>query len=116
LGIGIDIVEIGRIEKLEERFGEKGLLRFMSRGELERFQRKESKAGVFAVKEAFSKAVGTGIGSQVGFRDIELVKLPSGKPLLKISPTIRQKFGIKGVEVSISHAAGVAVAVVVVMF
>jgi holo-[acyl-carrier protein] synthase len=84
-GIGLDIVEIGRIRELLER-QPKFLKRVLTDREEEMFfslsdrRRVEYAAGRFAAKEAYAKANGTGIGSVLSFQDIEISKDGSGKP------------------------------------
>ncbi|WP_316572733.1 holo-ACP synthase [Neobacillus sp. YIM B06451] len=84
-GIGIDLIEIGRIRELLEKQG-----RFPDRiltvrekeeySQLPDGRRAEYLAGRFAAKEAFAKALGTGIGTSLSFQDIEIAKDTLGKP------------------------------------
>lgn len=69
-------------------------------------------AGFWAAKEATAKALGCGICGDFGFLDVKIKKTKRGAPKLKFSKKIRQKFGIKNAEVSISHDGGNAVAFV----
>lgn len=95
VGLGSDIVDIRRIEKMLSRFGEKFEKRVFSVGEQSRARRRgnagrnnnmaSTYAKRFAAKEAFSKAVGTGFSRGVFMRDIEVVNLPSGQPTLKLT-------------------------------
>lgn len=111
VGIGIDIIELNRIEKMLD-----GKLKFMERilTESERNVAKGLKgsrltefvAGRFAAKEAYSKAVGTGIGKEVSFLDIEVRNDDRGKPILITSTEYI-------VHLSISHSKEFAVAQVV---
>ncbi|WP_349409226.1 holo-ACP synthase [Pseudalkalibacillus sp. SCS-8] len=110
-GIGIDIVEIERIRKTHER-QPKFAQRVLTRLELDRFQsfkgRKsmEFLAGRFAAKEAYAKAVGTGIGKHLSWQDIEIMSDENGKP------TIHSQYdGV--IHVSISHSNEYAVAQVI---
>ncbi|MEH7123291.1 holo-ACP synthase [Bacillus sp. JJ1532] len=111
-GIGIDIVELNRIKKIFERqvkFAE----RILTPKETAKFQtlplerKTEFLAGRFAAKEAFSKAMGTGIGGSLSFLDIEIEKDEKGKPY--VSKPIQ-----KGVHLSISHSKEYAVAQVII--
>ncbi|MGM9985761.1 MAG: holo-ACP synthase [Bacillaceae bacterium] len=110
-GIGIDIVELKRIEKAYER-NEKFAERILTANELAVFNELQVKrkieflAGRFAVKEAYSKAFGTGIGKELSFQDIEVVKDELGKPFIL-------KEGCH-VHVSISHSNDYAVAQVII--
>jgi len=110
--IGIDIVVISRIEKMTEKFGTKALKRFLTKKEILLAKTISSIAGFWAVKEAGSKAIGTGIGSECSFFDMKISKTKSGQPKLKYSKKIRKKFNIKKSSVSITHDGGFAIAVV----
>ncbi|QAV25346.1 holo-ACP synthase [Neobacillus thermocopriae] len=113
VGIGIDIVELHRIAELMER-QPKLIERILTDNERIRFQQLSSKrkiefvAGRFAAKEAYAKALGTGIGTHVSFRDIEINNDENGKPYI-ISPSIDER-----VHVSISHSEHYAVAQVII--
>ncbi|KYG34394.1 holo-ACP synthase [Alkalihalobacillus trypoxylicola] len=88
IGTGIDIVELSRIEKLmlkNERFEKKILTKteyskFLTLGNKRKV---EYLAGRFSAKEAFVKAVGTGIGKSYSWHDIEILNDSSGKPYIK---------------------------------
>ena len=86
-GIGLDIVELDRIAKLDAK-SEKFITRILTNKETEIYQslsghrRTEFLAGRFAGKEAFAKARGTGIGAACNFVDIEILPECNGKPLL----------------------------------
>ncbi|ASA97355.1 MULTISPECIES: holo-ACP synthase [Anoxybacillus] len=113
VGIGIDIVELSRIAHLLER-QPKFIERVLTENERMRFFELSSKrkiefvAGRFAAKEAYAKALGTGIGTHVSFRDIEINNDENGKPYI-ISPSIDER-----VHVSISHSEHYAVAQVII--
>ncbi len=111
--IGIDVTLISRIEKLFNRWGEKGLSKFLSKKEIAFGKRLSTYAGFWAAKEAASKALGTGIGSECGFHDIKIQKLPSGQPILKYKKHIRKKYHIKTSHLSITHDGDIVIAVVV---
>lgn len=111
IGIGIDIVEIGRIRKLVEsqpRFPDRVLT------EQERavfndhsgHRQIEFLAGRFAAKEAFSKAIGTGIGKHLSFLDIETEADSNGRPMITKPDDDR-------VHLSISHSEHYAIAQVI---
>jgi len=107
--IGIDIVVIERIEKLIKKYGVEKI-RFLN--EDEKYTSFSTIAGVFASKEAFSKALGVGIGKEFSFRDISILKDSKNKPFIKInSPTLKEK--IKECDVSITHDGGFAIAAVI---
>jgi holo-[acyl-carrier protein] synthase len=111
--IGIDIIEIKRIEKLIEKFGDKALKRFLNDSEINQIESPSSAAGLWAAKEAFSKALGTGIGKDCSFHDIEILKNEKNKPFF--SSTTLRKFNIKKADLSISHDGGFAIAAVIIL-
>lgn len=89
LGLGNDLIDIRRIEKTLERFGERFLQRVFTDIERQRSERRvivraASYAKRFAAKEACSKALGTGFRQGVYWRDIGVVNLPSGRPTLDL--------------------------------
>lgn len=114
--IGIDIVAISRISRLKERFGENFLKRFLSDDEIILAKSDESLAGFWAAKEAASKALGVGIGVECGFLDIKISKNAKNAPILSFSGKIMQNFKIKNANLSISHDAGFAAAIVFLEF
>jgi holo-[acyl-carrier protein] synthase len=94
IGIGADICDIRRIERSLARFGARFETRVFTPQEIARSSRRRgvrhnsqaaSYAKRFAAKEAFGKALGTGIAHGVFWRDIEVINLPSGKPTLHIT-------------------------------
>lgn len=113
--IGIDIISTNRMQSLINRFGEKALRRFLSKDEIKLAKNINTISGFWAAKEAFSKALGTGIGKECGFLDITIYKNQNGMPLIKLSPKIKSNFNIKSTSLSITHDNGFAVAAVVVV-
>ena len=113
---GIDLVEVLRIKKLHERFGERFLHKIYTKGELEyAFSTKDPYlrlAARFAAKEAAAKALGTGIG-KVNFKDIEVVLGKDGPELILhgYAAKIFQEKGFTGKSLSLSHEKKVAVAI-----
>ena len=89
IGLGSDIIDIRRIERTFERFGERFANRIFTDLERQkcdrRAQRVASYARRFAAKEACSKALGTGFRKGVFWRDLGVVNLPSGKPTMKLT-------------------------------
>jgi holo-[acyl-carrier protein] synthase len=114
LGIGLDLVELDRIEKAYNR-SRKFAERILTKGELAIFdtlsvsRQIEFLAGRFAAKEAYSKAVGTGIGQGCELHQIEVLKDESGKPVLYFEGEVVNGF------ISITHTRQVAAAQVVLM-
>jgi len=86
LGIGVDIIETTRIQASIERFGDRFLRRVFTQGERDYCSAMPFPArhygARFAAKEAVSKAFGTGIGSQIGWRDIEVKRKQTGEPFI----------------------------------
>ena len=84
IGVGIDIIEVGRIRSSFERFGEHFTRRILRPSEIEYCLTHKDPAPFFAArfaaKEAVSKAFGTGIGAQLGWQDIEVLRHASGQP------------------------------------
>lgn len=117
LGIGVDIVETGRIERSIERFGERFLKRVFTEGEREYCGAMpvpaRHYAARFAAKEAVSKAFGTGIGKQVGWRDMEVKRKESGEPYLVLhggAEELAGKLRVVQALISLSHTDQYAVA------
>jgi holo-[acyl-carrier protein] synthase len=113
VGIGIDIVEIKRIKEIVER-QPKFIERILSEQEKKRFfqlsetRKIEFLAGRFAAKEAYAKAVGTGIGKELSFADIHIHNDEKGKPFI-LSGTPGQY-----IHLSISHSDEYAIAQVII--
>jgi holo-[acyl-carrier protein] synthase len=88
-GIGSDLVDIRRIEKSIERYGDRFLNRIFTGTERAksdaRVARAASYAKRFAAKEACAKALGTGLNHRVFWRDIGVINLPSGAPSLQLT-------------------------------
>ena len=89
LGIGSDLCDVGRIEKVIERHGERFIARIFTAAERARAERRANPAATyakrFAAKEACAKALGTGLRNGVFWRDMGVVNLPSGRPTLKLT-------------------------------
>ena len=89
LGLGSDLIDIRRIEKSIERFGDRFIERIFTDIERaksdKRAQRAASYAKRFAAKEACAKALGTGLNKGVFWRDMGVINLPGGKPTLKLT-------------------------------
>ena len=122
LGVGMDIVETKRIAESIERFGDRFLHRVFLEGEVAYSQSMKFPhlhlAARFAAKEAISKAFGTGIGRELGWRDLEIVREPSGAPKVLLhgrAEAYAKARGVQEIHVSLSHTAeyGAASAVIV---
>ena len=119
-GIGTDVVEIGRIEKALERFGERFAQRVLCPPELARFRHHRQPASYlakrFAAKEAFAKALGTGIKAPANWHGVWVANLPSGKPELEFSKQLQSLLsgrGISRAHLTLADERGVAVATVI---
>lgn len=121
VGIGVDIVEIGRIGDLLERYRDRFTHRVFT-GEEIRYAEKGGKiaerlAGRFAVKEAVLKAFGTGKSGGILWKDIETVRGTKGKPEVKLygmASNYMNKMNGSKVLVSIAHDGGNAIAFVII--
>src|SRR3954470_20159219 len=89
IGIGSDLTDIRRVEKVIERHGERFLSRVFTDTERARAERRANRVDTyaqrFAAKEACSKALGTGIRQGVWWRDMGVVNLPGGRPTLRLT-------------------------------
>lgn len=89
LGLGSDLVDIRRIEKVLTRHGERFIQRVFTPVEIAKAERRATRidtyAKRFAAKEACSKALGTGFRKGVFFRDMGVVNLPSGRPTMALT-------------------------------
>ncbi len=119
-GVGTDIVSIKRIEDSLFRFGDRFLHRVLNEAEVAEYAKSAQPARFlakrFAVKEAFSKAWGTGIGIDVGWHDVAVGHDSRGKPLLNASAILGAKLAaqnISSMHVSISDESEHAIAFVI---
>ena len=116
LAVGVDIIEISRIETVLKRHGDRFLRRVYTEGELAYANgRVSALAARWAAKEAAAKAFGTGIG-QVSFQEIEVVCDTQGKPELVLhgeAARLAHSLHLDQFAVSLSHAADYALAFVV---
>jgi len=119
-GIGVDVLEPGRVARLLERYGERFARRVLTEEEWPGYLRSPRQvlfvANRFAAKEAFSKAMGTGFRFPVTLGQICIVPNRLGKPELAYRPALKQlveQEGIVGAHVTISDEQSVVCAVVV---
>jgi len=116
VGLGIDAVEVERVARLLERHGERLLGRCFEPGEARRPRDPQHVAGLLAAKEATFKALGTGWGDGVGWRDVVVVREPCGQPglrLVRAAAARAARLGAGCLHLSITHDGGLAVAVVI---
>ena len=116
LSTGVDIIEISRIARTLERYGDRFLRRIYTPGELEYCRGRPAKlASRFAAKEATMKALGTGVRG-VGWKDIEVIRAPSGAPSILLHGRAlarAERLGVLEISVSMSDSRDNAVAFVV---
>ncbi|MEM1085549.1 MAG: holo-ACP synthase [Verrucomicrobiota bacterium] len=116
-GIGIDVVEVDRIESSMSEFGDRFAEKVFTAGE-RAYCDSQRRSGLhyaarFAAKEAVAKAFGTGIGKDLGWLDMEIVRKESGEPELVLSGAGRafaDQEGITEVKISLTHAKHYAAA------
>ncbi|MDA7704931.1 holo-ACP synthase [Rickettsiales bacterium] len=126
LGLGLDIVQIVRIKNINSTFGDNFLKKIYTSGEIYQInsissskKKEEFLAKRFAAKEAFSKALGTGIG-RIKFNEIEVCNDDNGKPKItrtdKINQLIKELFTVENYQINLSIAddAGIAQAIVII--
>lgn len=119
-GIGADLVEPARVERLLAKYGERFARRVLTPEEWPAYRTSARPelylASRFAAKEAFSKALGTGLRHPVSLRAISVLQDPLGKPSLSLAPTLDAMVrgcGIVGHHVTMSHERSLACAFVV---
>ena len=119
-GIGIDLIEVPRVEKLARK-EDKFLKKIFTQTEIDYCRKfkngSQNFAGRFAVKEAFSKAMGTGLSNGIKFNEIETVNDDLGKPEIVLygsTKEILKERDLKCVHVSIAHLKDYATAIVII--
>lgn len=119
-GVGTDIIEIPRIAAALERFGDKFARRILCEPELRRFATHRLPAAFlakrFAAKEAFTKALGTGIHAPANWHGVWVANLRSGKPTLQFTEALQAMLDARGVahaHVSLTDERGLASATVI---
>jgi holo-[acyl-carrier protein] synthase len=122
IAIGIDLVEISRLEQALARRGDRFRARVFTDGEIRYCEcrsgtaRFASYAARFAAKEAVMKALGTGWSDGIGWRDVEVVCKPSGEPQIQLHKRALERLrelGGSRVHLSLSHSGNIAAAQVV---
>ena len=112
--LGIDIIKVDRIRAALERFGARFSNRVLTAGERRYVRdRPETFAGRWAAKEAVSKVLGLGVRG-IGWRDIEIERLPTGQPAVRLhgrAAARAEQLGMARIAVSITHEADFAIAV-----
>ncbi len=120
VGVGVDIAETERFEKLYSRYGERIARRILTESEQVEFGRRNNSASYlatrFAAKEAAAKALGTGFGCGVGYKSIEIKNTNQGRPMLKFINSaleLAQQKQVENVFVSLSDEKHYVVAMVI---
>ncbi len=119
-GVGTDVVSIERVARALDRFGERFVNRILAPDERPRYERTPHKANHlakrFAAKEAFAKAIGTGIHAPFKWHCVSVARDARGKPSLAPTPDMAShlaSLGVTGAHVSLTDDAGIAMAFVV---
>lgn len=117
-GVGIDLMKVSRIRQAIDKYGEKFLRRIFTLGEItfceslsDRFP---SYAARFAAKEAFSKALGTGLRGTVSWQEIEVCDNEKSRPTIRVSGRAQEILGNRRVHLSLTHLDDYAAAVVII--
>lgn len=120
IGVGIDLVQISRFDKILTKWGERFPKKFYTPIEIDysKFYKNASQyyASNFAVKEAFSKAIGTGFQNGMRFSQVEVLRTKLGKPYIVLYGKAREladDLGVSTIHSSISHDGSYAVANVI---
>lgn len=113
-GVGTDIIEVRRIQEAIERHGSRFIDRLFTENEKRYCQRYQNSilhfAGRFAAKEAILKALGTGLQSEIKWKEIEIINNNKGKPEAHLSPRLQRLFPLTHLFISISHCEDYATA------
>jgi len=98
LGLGNDMIDIRRVERSLDRWGERFIRRVFTETEIARSERRAARAASyakrFAAKEACAKALGTGFNRGVYMRDLGVVNLTSGKPTMRLTGGAAQRLAV----------------------
>ena len=120
IGIGVDIAETARVQKLAARFGERFVRRILTDDEFAEFEKRRRPdsylASRFAAKEAVAKALGTGIGERFGFHSVQIDHDDRGRPILNFrehAAELLAELDIGNAMISLSDERNYAVAMVV---
>ena len=120
VGIGVDLVEIARVERVLRRHPERARTRLFAPGEVDYCEAAsrpaQSYAARFAVKEAFFKAVGCGWGAGVAWNEVEVVGVPGEAPGLRLHGAALERaaaMGVRSTHLSITHSRDSALAFLV---
>jgi holo-[acyl-carrier protein] synthase len=121
VGLGVDTIEISRVQRSLERFGDQFRQRIFTAGEIAYCEARrrgaaQSYAARFAAKEAAAKALGTGISRGISWREIEVRRLPGRAPTLHFSGRAAERatqLGAARASLALTHGRDAAIAVVI---
>lgn len=118
IGIGTDVVDVARIERSVAEYGDRFLRRIFTQTEIDYCDhfgdtRFLHYAARFAAKEAFSKAIGTGMRDGMAFSLVGIRNKATGEPVMELQGLMLERWGNHIIHVSLSHTSSVALAVVV---
>lgn len=116
-GLGTDILKVSRFKKVLDKHTKKFTNRLFTDEELNYSNQHQDNVlhlvGRFCAKEAVSKALGTGIGEHLSFKDIHIRNNASGKPFVELSSKAKKRFNDPKIEISISHCKEYATAIAI---
>ena len=119
VGIGTDIVDVARIEHAFGEYGDRFLQRIFTQTEIDYCEhfgatRFLHYAARFAAKEAFSKAIGTGMRDGMSFKLVGIQNKPTGEPFVVLNGLMLERWGSHTIHVTLSHTSTIGLAVIVI--
>ncbi len=118
LGVGIDLMKVSRIRQAVARYGKRFLQRIFTPAEIKFCESLTDKfpsyTARFAAKEAFAKALGTGLRGKISWQEIEICDNERSRPTIKVSGKAKGFLGNRRVHLSITHLDDYTAAVVVI--
>jgi holo-[acyl-carrier protein] synthase len=118
VGTGVDITEISRVQRLLDTYGEQFEQKVFTEEEIwycRRFKHNQAEhyAVRFAAKEAFSKAIGTGIRMGFRWQEVGVSRRMGGPPRIVLAGRMAERYGDLTIHLSLSHSGDVAIAMVI---
>ena len=113
---GIDLLEVERIKKIYLNYKNKFLKKILTDSEIKQIKKNQKIyykiAGKFSAKEAVAKAIGTGFSDGIKIKDIEIINLKNGKPIINLHGKAKKRLGnIESSSISISNDGGFVVSI-----
>ena len=113
---GIDLLEVERIKKIYLNYENKFLNKILTNTEIKQIKKNQKIfykiAGKFSAKEAVAKAMGTGFSDGIKIKDIEIINLKNGKPIINLYGKAKKKIGnVESSSISISNDGGFVVSI-----